>query len=111
MPCWSRPGVMCRFRRPSISAQKGMRYMRKYLLAAVAAAAVATPAVARDNSPYVGVEGGVLFPKDPGLDLTATFPVTTDPGIASGVNRYTDAADVDYKTGYDVDLIGGYDFG
>ena len=37
--------------------------MKKLLLAGAAALVVATPAVARDNSPYVGIEGGVLFPK------------------------------------------------
>mgnify|MGYP003578762880 CR=1 FL=1 len=38
--------------------------MRKYLLAAAAAAAIATPAVARDNSVYVGIEAGILQPED-----------------------------------------------
>ena len=37
--------------------------MRKYLLAATAALVFATPAAARDGSPYVGIEGGILFPK------------------------------------------------
>jgi hypothetical protein len=36
--------------------------MRKYLLTAAAAAAfIATPAFA--DGPYVGIEGGVLFPQ------------------------------------------------
>ena len=35
--------------------------MRKYLLAAAAAAAIASPADARDNSGYFGVEGGIMF--------------------------------------------------
>jgi opacity protein-like surface antigen len=86
--------------------------MRKYLLlAAVAAAAVVSPAYARDNSPYVGVEGGALLPGDTNVDVDALFPTTTVPGVPSGLNRYDDALNVDYKTGYDVDLIGGYDFG
>ena len=38
--------------------------MRKLLLAAVAATAIASPAMARDGSPYVGIEGGALFAKD-----------------------------------------------
>ena len=38
--------------------------MKKYLLAAVAAAAIATPAYARDGSGYFGVEGGIMLPKD-----------------------------------------------
>src|SRR3954464_14414962 len=105
--------------------------MRKYLLTAVAAAAVATPAVAKDNSGYVGIEGGLLFPKSqkgtfdatftqtaqspaagttaplPGTGLVGALPVglATPPGAITGGSR------VKWKRGYDVDLIGGYDFG
>ena len=80
--------------------------MHKYLLAAVAAAAIATPAMARDGSGYVGIEGGALFPKNQHVNATVDFtdPLVTD--ISS-----TRAATIKNKTGYDVDLIGGYDFG
>ena len=80
--------------------------MQKYLFAAVAAAAIATPAMARDGSGYVGIEGGALFPKNRHVDATINFtdPLVTD--IAT-----TRAATIRHKTGYDVDLIGGYDFG
>ena len=80
--------------------------MQKYLFAAVAAAAIATPAMARDGSGYVGIEGGALFPKNQHVDATVNFtdPLVTD--IAT-----TRAATIRHKTGYDVDLIGGYDFG
>src|ERR1700750_3136253 len=37
--------------------------VRKYLLAAAAAAAIATPAAARDHSGYFGIDGGVLWSK------------------------------------------------
>ena len=37
--------------------------MRKLLLAAAATVAIAAPAAARDGSGYVGIEGGILFPK------------------------------------------------
>ena len=47
--------------------------MRKYLFAAVAAVAVATPAAARDGAGYFGIEGGILFPKDQDANLDATF--------------------------------------
>ena len=51
--------------------------MRNYLLAAVAVAAVASsPAVARDGSVYVGVEGGVLFPKDNDADVFVDYTTT-----------------------------------
>jgi opacity protein-like surface antigen len=75
--------------------------MRKYLLAAAATAAIATPAAARDGSPYVGIEGGILFVQDMEFDLEDT----------------TDDADLDnfltitHKPGFDVDAIAGYDFG
>ena len=35
--------------------------MRKFLLAAVAVAAISSPAVARDGSMYVGLEGGPML--------------------------------------------------
>ena len=80
--------------------------MRNYLLAAAAAAAFATPAMARDGSGYVGLEGGALFPKSQHVNATVDFtnPLVTDIGD-------TRVATIKNKTGYDVDLIGGYDFG
>ena len=53
--------------------------MRKYLLAAAAAAAIASPAMARDGSGYVGIEGGILFPKDQDADLFVDFTTTQTP--------------------------------
>ena len=73
--------------------------MRKYLLAAVAVSALASPTMARDSSPYVGVEAGAVM-SDEGF-----FDVDFDGSeFHSGLN-------VDYKLGFDGDLIGGYDFG
>ena len=74
--------------------------MRNYLLAAVAAAALTSPALARDKSTYVGVEGGVMLVEDTNLD----FSFDGDPEIR-------DAVTIDHKLGFDVDLIAGYDFG
>jgi opacity protein-like surface antigen len=90
--------------------------MRKYLLAATAAAAVmASPAMARDGSVYVGIEGGVLFPKDNDADVFADFTTTQVPGspvaAAPADTTYEDMFGIDYKRGYDVDAILGYDFG
>ena len=79
--------------------------MRKYLLAAAAAAAIATPAVARDGSGYFGVEGGVLFPKDTGnVDFSGTY-------VSSEGSTYDidGSFETDHKRGYDIDLIAGYD--
>ena len=53
--------------------------MYKYLLAAVAAAAIASPAVARDGSGYVGLEGGVLFPQKQDIDGAVDFTTTPLP--------------------------------
>ena len=68
--------------------------MKKYLLAAVAVAAFATPAAARDNSGYFGLEVGALFPQDNAVRV-------------DGENEF----DVEYKMGVDGDLIAGYDWG
>ena len=80
--------------------------MRKLFLAAAATVAIAAPAAARDGSGYVGIEGGVLKPQSQDIfgSVDFTNPLTTD--IAR-----SNVASVRYKMGYDVDLIGGYDFG
>jgi opacity protein-like surface antigen len=80
--------------------------MRNYLLAAVAVAVFAAPAAAADGSGYVGLEGGVLLPKKQNVDAVVDFtnPANTDV-------TFDNVARVKNKTGYDVDLIGGYDFG
>lgn len=76
--------------------------MKKYLLAAVAAAVLASPAAARDGVPYVGIEGGLMKVKDSDVDRRGYTPAFTG---------YSDFIDIDHKLGYDVDVIGGYDFG
>lgn len=70
--------------------------MRKlaYTLALVSTA-LATPALARDNAWYVGIEGGGMIVEDIDYD----------------VNTVPNAVTVDSKTGYDVDGKIGYDFG
>ncbi len=80
--------------------------MRNHLLVAVAAAAIATPALAQSTGPYVGIEGGVLFPKDTRVGATVDFidPATPDA-------TFKNVGKVNHKTGFDVDAIGGYDFG
>ena len=104
--------------------------MRKYLLAAVAAAAITSPALARDGSAYIGVEGGILFPESQDGDFDATFtqsaqsPAAGTPAPLPGTGlvgalpaslavpaAISGSSRVKWKRGYDVDLIGGYDFG
>jgi opacity protein-like surface antigen len=74
--------------------------MRKYLLVATAAAALATPAFAAADGPYVGIEGGATFPNSTDLDV-----------ILNNTTTYDNAYNVKYKTGYDVDAIIGYKLG
>src|SRR4051794_17564383 len=81
--------------------------MRNYLLAATAAAALATPALAEPSGPYVGVEGGVTFPLGSDLDIVLNNSSANPPTTATYSNGYN----VDRKTGYDVDLIAGYRLG
>src|SRR4051794_41967500 len=81
--------------------------MRKHLLAATAAAVLATPAVAGAPGPYVGIEGGVTFPHSSDLDIVLNNTTASPPTTATYSNGYN----VDFKTGYDVDAIGGYKFG
>ena len=70
--------------------------MRKVAIAmALASTAIATPALARDDAWYVGVEGGAMIVEDFDLDI--------------GANN--NAATVNHDYGYDFDAIVGYDFG
>ena len=78
--------------------------MRKCLFTvAVAALVVGSPAAARDQSGYFGVEGGVLLPPTTHVDGRISDGSTTIVG--------NDLFGIKYKKGYDLDLIGGYDFG
>ncbi len=65
------------------------------MLLALASTALASPALARDDSWYGGVEGGALLVEDMHFDIGAL----------------SDAAQVDNHYGYDVDGVIGYDFG
>ena len=80
--------------------------MRKHLLAAVAAIAISTPAAARDGAGYIGVEGGILF----GQDIEADALINFDDNDFDDA-ELNDAFGIDFENGFDVDLIGGYDFG
>ena len=80
--------------------------MKKYLLVAAATAAIATPAYAQDSGPYVGIEGGVMFPRDTDIDADVDFVDPLEPDVI-----FQDVFDLDYKTGFDIDGIVGDDFG
>ena len=75
--------------------------MRKFaVVLALASTALASPALARDNAWYVGVEGGAMIVEDFDYDLTTTAGVSTGSALS-----------VDHEYGYDVDAVIGYDFG
>ena len=83
--------------------------MRNYLLAAVATAAIASPAYAQTAAvigPYVGIEAGVLFPKDTNIDADVNFIDDDDDDLV-----LNNVLEVDYKRGRDIDVLAGYDFG
>src|SRR5437868_1500068 len=83
--------------------------MRKgLLLAAVAVAAVASPAAARDGSPYVGADLGILFPE--AKDLNGSVDFTTNTTTRQDIGA-APIGRVRFKQGFDVDINGGYDFG
>uniref|UniRef100_UPI00286CB85A outer membrane protein n=1 Tax=Sphingomonas sp. TaxID=28214 RepID=UPI00286CB85A len=74
--------------------------MRKLaIVMALASTGLTTPALALDHSGYVGIEAGGMIVEDTVLDYTSASVTIPD---AIGIN---------HKRGYDVDAIGGYDFG
>ena len=85
--------------------------MRKYLLAAVAITALSSPAMARDGSAYVGIEGGIMFPRD--MDGNGLVDFTSTPATPAGPVDFVGLGDFDaeLKRGYDIDAVAGYDFG
>ncbi|NOU02655.1 MAG: porin family protein, partial [Novosphingobium sp.] len=81
--------------------------MRKMLFVAVlASTALASPALARDDSWYVEADGGATFIQDMTLRLNGTVTGTTSP-YAQGDPVIIASA----KTGFDFGGIVGYDFG
>ena len=70
--------------------------MRKLAIGLVlASTALASPALARDDQWYVGVDGGAMIVEDLALDI----------------GTLNNAASVDTKNGYDFGSLVGYDFG
>src|SRR5262245_18339641 len=90
--------------------------MKRFLLAAVAASAIATPAVARDGTGYVGVEAGVVFPRDSDANVLVDYTTTQTPlqplaPAGPSDAAFSDVISLDAKTGYNIGIFGGYDFG
>ena len=76
--------------------------MKRYLLAAAAVAAIASPAAARDGSGYAGIEAGIFIPQKSDVDRIG-------PPVTNGI--WADWLDVKHDLGYDADVVAGYDFG
>ena len=77
--------------------------IKRTCLALLASSMIATPALARDKTLYLGIEGGIMWPKDVSLDLRPD-PFNIDGNVEDFIN-------IDHKMGYDVDAIFGYDGG
>ena len=74
--------------------------MRKLVIAAaLLSTAVATPALARDGAPYLGIDAGLVRPNN--LNLR----------FSNSATSISDAVVLKHKWGYDVDAVFGYDFG
>src|SRR3954447_17897652 len=72
--------------------------MRKLaIMVALASTALATPAVARNNSFYLGVDADAMIVQD--------SPVRVNDGVTNPQYK------IDQKVGYDLDALAGYDFG
>src|SRR4029450_7955480 len=66
--------------------------------AMLASAMIASPAVARDQPLYLGVELGPMWANDTDIDINST-------------EGEFDFVDLDHKMGYDIGVIFGYDAG
>lgn len=90
--------------------------MRKLFLLATASLVVAAPAYARDGQVYIGIEGGILFPRNQSGDVLVDYTTTQTPGTPAAPGgpadvRASNVIGIDYRRGYDVDALLGYDFG
>ena len=89
-----------------------------FLAVVVSAAAIASPAAARDGAGYVGLEGGALFPRvtkysvnDLRVQSVPTGGGLLGQTVTTTNNSYGSGFVADHKKGIDVDAIVGYDFG
>ncbi len=90
--------------------------MKIYLLAVVAVVAGSAPAQARDSGPYIGIEGGILSGRDNDVDEFVDYTTSQNPAAplapAGPIDQeFDDVFRLNYKMGYDVAAVAGYDFG
>lgn len=92
--------------------------MRIVIIAVTAVAVAAAPALAVDRGPYVGVEGGILFPRNTNYSVNSVRVQTVPTGsgllgqsVTTTTATFGSGFVADYKRGVDGDIIVGYDFG
>lgn len=92
--------------------------MRNSLAAATALVLVNLPVVAQAGSPYVGIEGGILFPRSTRYQVNSTRVQSVPTGngllgqtVTTTQAQYGSGFVSDYKKSFDVDALAGYDFG
>ena len=90
--------------------------MKKYVLAAAAAAAISAPATARDRSFYVGIEGGTLSGRDNDIDVFVDYTTVQNPATPLAPAgpadlEFDDVFRLNYEKGTDFAAIAGYDIG
>jgi opacity protein-like surface antigen len=78
--------------------------MKTYLVPAALLGVIAAPAVAADG-PYIGVEGGLTFPRSTDLDVILN-------NVTAGTSAtYDNGYSLKSKTGWDLDALAGYKLG
>lgn len=89
-----------------------------YLTAAATLTLLASPALARDGATYVGIEGGILFPRNINYLVISTRVQSVPTGggllgqtVTTSNNAYGSGFVSDYRKDVDIDAIAGYDFG
>jgi opacity protein-like surface antigen len=81
--------------------------MNKYLVTAIALGVTAGPAAAAANGPYVGIEGGVTFPRSSDQSVV----LTNNSASPATSTSYSDGYNVDYKKGWNADAVAGWKLG
>ncbi|HXG80711.1 MAG TPA: outer membrane beta-barrel protein [Sphingomicrobium sp.] len=86
------------------------------MLATVAALAIAIPTSAQSGTPYVGIEAGLAVGRSNDVDEVVVFTTTQTPSsppapAGPADQEFDDTFIVPYRNGFDVAVMGGYDFG
>ncbi len=87
------------------------------LLVASSGVVLAQPVAAKGGSAYIGIETGGIIARDNDIDEPASYTVSQNPASPLGPPapaslEFDDVFSTKYKRpGFDLDLIGGYDFG